>query len=376
MIECKLCGKKVHSVQLHLAKDHRYDDIDVESYQEQFPDAPLLSDMALKKIEERKTYMAETAEILSFDSANKKALGNIFGLKGKGVKNAKGNDIMIEVFDCDEEHEVMISDVDEDHVWDVGLLKDALLGIDIKTPTLIWGHAGTGKSTSFEQISAALGLPLMRVQHTANTEESHILGQWTVKDGSTVFELGPLPLAMKYGWLYLADEYDFAFPSVLSVYQPVMEGKSLLIKEADAENRVVKPHPNFRFVATGNTNGTGDDSGLYQGTNIQNAANYSRFGMTIQAQYMKKEKEVAMLMRKAKIIKDDAEKLVDFANELRKAFKASQIGATIGPRELIYAGMIGARKESMREGLKCSFINRLAPVDAEEANSIAQRYLG
>lgn len=49
---------------------------------------------------------------------------------------------------------------------------------------------------------------------------------------------------MKHGWMYLADEYDFAQPNVLSVYQAVLEGKPLYIKEADAANRVIKPHPN------------------------------------------------------------------------------------------------------------------------------------
>ena len=99
-----------------------------------------------------------------------------------------------------------------------------------------------------------------------NNYNCRLLG--VVKNGETVFELGPLPYAMKHGMVYCADEYDFAEPAVLSIYQSVLEGKPLIIKEADLENRVIKPHPNFRFCATGNTNGAGDSFGLYQGTRI------------------------------------------------------------------------------------------------------------
>lgn len=170
---------------------------------------------------------------------------------------------------------------------------------------------------------SGLKRPLLRVQHTLNTEESHIVGQWTAKGGETKFELGPLALAMKHGWVYLADEYDFALPSVLSVYQPVLEGKSLVVKEADAENRIIRPHENFRFVATGNTNGSGDETGLYQGTSIQNAANYDRFEVVLQARYMAHELEARILTNQAKIPESDAKRIVEFASRVREGFEGA-----------------------------------------------------
>ncbi len=80
------------------------------------------------------------------------------------------------------------------------------------------------------------------------------------------FEPGLLALAMKNGWVYLADEYDFAFPQILGVYQPVLEGEPLIIKEATPDWRRITPHKRFAFIGTGNTNGSGDETGLYQGT--------------------------------------------------------------------------------------------------------------
>lgn len=234
----------------------------------------------------------------------------------------------------------------------------------------------THNTTLLEQVCARTQRPMLRVQHTANTEESHILGQWTAKGGETRFELGPLPLAMKHGWMYLADEYDFAMPSVLSVYQPVLEGKSLVIKEADAENRIIRPHPNFRFVATGNTNGAGDETGLYQGTNIQNAANYDRFAMVIQVLYMKPELEAQVLVNQARIPNEDATRIVDFANRVRESYDGNKISSTISPRTLINAAKIGQRRGSYRAGIGLSFTSKLSRVDREVCDGLAQRVFG
>ena len=200
------------------------------------------------------------------------------------------------------------------------------------------------------------------------------MGQYVVKDGSTQFQLGPLPTAMLFGYEYCADEYDFAMPSVLSVYQPVLEGKPLVIKDAPPEFRVIRPHPNFRFVATGNTNGGGDETGLYQGTQIQNAANYSRFSIVEEVGYMEPKIEAAVVAGQSGIDRKDADKLVAFAKEVRDAFKAGRIGATISPRELISSAKLGlVRGSDWRGGLRLGFTNRLSRTDKEVVEQYAQR---
>ena len=253
------------------------------------------------------------------------------------------------------------------------MLKTVLLGLELDIPVYLWGHAGVGKSTVLEQVAAHTNRAYMRVQHTANTEEAHIVGQMLANKAGTYWEPGPLQLCMKEGLTYNADEYDYAHASVLAVYQAVLEGKSLVTKEAPPEWRVVHPHKNFRFVATGNTNGAGDETGLYIGTNMGNAANYSRFGITEQVPYMPKKQEVAILVNQAGLVKEDAVKIVDFATDVRKAFEKGDVSMTIGPRELINASHLGLRRGSWRTGLTLAYINRLNKVDRETIDGIAQR---
>lgn len=378
-ISCQLCGAHVHSIQIHLKSDHPETSLD--SYSAQFPDAPIMSELARRKVAEKRASLApvekfEMAESVSVDSVVKKIFHEIFNLGStKAARSTTGNGIPVSVIENTASPD-MIPELSDDYVYDIDELKNVILALELNIPCYVWGHKGSGKSELFEQIAARTGRPYMRVQHTVNTEESHIVGQWTVKDGHTVFELGPLPVAMLNGWLYCGDEYDFSLPSVLSVYQAVLEGKSLVIKEADAKNRIIKPHPNFRFCATGNTNGSGDDTGLYQGTNIQNAANYDRFGVVIHKQYMKKAAESQILQNKVGLVKEDADKMVDFATLVRDAYDGAKICDVISPRTLIYASKIGIKRGSFRQGIELSFVNKLSKVDREVVGALAQRIFG
>lgn len=383
-ITCSECGAQVHAIQLHLREAHP--EMSVEQYSAKYPDAPLLSELAKQKLAERsaaraaetKTEMAGVSESAPAVSNGivKKAFNDLFGLgRVKAAFNTRGEPIPITSL-VDHGFEQYVPAVSENYVYDIDELKDVVLAIEMSIPCYVWGHKGAGKTELFEQIAARTNRPMIRVQHTVNTEESHIVGQWTVKGGETVFELGPLPLAMMNGWMYVADEYDFGLPSVLSVYQAVLEGKSLMIKEADEANRLIKPHKNFRFCATGNTNGSGDETGLYQGTNLQNSANYDRFGMVIHKKYMKKTAESQILQNQVGLTKEDADKLVEFASLVRDAYDGAKISDVISPRTLIYAAKIGVMRASFRKGVTLAFTNKLSKVDREVVEGLSQRIFG
>lgn len=399
-IECKLDGAMVHSVELHLRNNHP--EVSIADYMAQYPGAPILSELAKQTIAKKKaeaaaaapaatqpapttegtTTVAETKGIeISTVAAGEPVKMNFHEVFNLGmVKEAlslKGSPIPINVLTKHaKQDQDMVPEKSDEYIYDIDELKNCILALEKRIPLYVWGHKGSGKSDLIEQMCARLNRPFMRVQHSANTEESHIVGQWVVRNGSTEFELGPLPVAMMRGWVFCADEYDFALPSVLAVYQAVLEGKPLIIKEADAANRIIKPHENFRFVATGNTNGSGDETGLYQGTNLQNSANYDRFGMVVNKQYLSKKNESQILQKKVGLVPADADKMAEFAALVRESYDGGKISDTISPRTLIYAATIGIARGNFHQGLQCSFINKLTAVDRETCSGLAQRIFG
>jgi cobaltochelatase CobS len=378
-ITCEECGALVHSIEKHLEADHP--GITLAQYQDKHPDAPVMSELLLTKLRERMAAQKSAAPEVSVSAdsilGTKVALHTIFGLPSTAATlSSSGKPIMLTVLNRDAMEEIdleMIPAIDPNYVFNIDVLRTLLMGIEVGIPTYLWGHAGTGKTTIWEQICARLNRPMVRVQHTANMEESMVTGQYLLRDGNTHFEQGALMTAMRRGWVYLADEYDFGRPEVLSVYQPVLEGKPLVVKEAEASLRVTRPNAQFRVVGTGNTNGTGDESGLYQGTLLQNAANYERFGITEQMPYMEASLEARVVSQQGGIPLADAKKLVDFANRIREQFAAGKMSMPISPRTLIYAARVGKGRASFLSGLEKAYINRLTRIDAKVASDFAQR---
>ena len=378
-IECAICGALTHSIQVHLDKAHP--EMTIAEYQKRFPGKPILSEVAKRAIEEKRNQQAAAAK-----KEGKALFHEVFalGARDSDAFSANGKKpIPITVLErpvpnTDEAKAALdsIPDVNEGYIYNTIELKSVMIGVEMNIPVYIWGHKGAGKTELVEQICARTNRPLTRVQHTVNTEESQIVGQWVVRNGQTEFEYGPLPQAMINGWAFLADEYDFAMPNVLATYQAVLEGKPLMIKEAPASMRVVRPHPNFRFFATGNTNGTGDETGLYQGTAIQNSANYDRFGVVIKKSYLSQEDEEQILIKNARVSKADATELVRFATSVRESFDAGKISDTISPRTLLFAAKLGLRRGSFPAGLELAFMNKLSTVDKEVCSGVAQRIFG
>lgn len=228
-------------------------------------------------------------------------------------------------------------DVDDTYQFRLKHLVKFLSTIMFGNNVWLHGHTGTGKTTFAEQVAARLQFIVMRLNMDSNMDSSDVKGSkdLDVKDGApiTVFTEGILPQAMVRPCWFVLDECDAGRADVLFVIQRALESKGLIITEDGG--RLIKPHEHFRFIATANSRGQGDEHGWYQGVRPMNLAFLDRFGAFIEIGYLDKDDEVRMIQTAYPALTDtEAKEMCQFSQEIRKAFMGGEISTTLSPRGL------------------------------------------
>ena len=119
--------------------------------------------------------------------------------------------------------------------------------------------------------------------------------------------------------------------------QRLTEGNGFMLLEDGG--RTIQPHPFFRIIATANTNGRGDDTGLYSGTRALGAAFINRFKPYIDVEYMPAEEERALLQSKVGMTEDDARIITNYSTEHRVSFMQANLTLPCSPRDTMALGM-------------------------------------
>ena len=218
-----------------------------------------------------------------------------------------------------------------------GHFKDVKSIIESKIfyPIFITGLSGNGKTSMVREVCAKLKRDMVRVNITVETDEDDLLGGFRLVNGETVWQDGPLIVAMKTGALALIDEIDLASHKIMCL-QPILEGQPIYLKKI---NQVVYPAEGFNVVATANTKGKGSADGRFMGTNILNEAFLDRFAATFYQEYPSTNAEAKILKKhfaSKELTEDDfVDKLVKWADVIRKAFKDGAVDEIVTTRRLI-----------------------------------------
>ena len=244
-------------------------------------------------------------------------------------------------------------------------------------PAFITGLSGNGKTFMVEQACAKAKREYFRVNITVETDEDDLLGHYALIDGNTVWQDGPVVKAMERGAILLLDEIDLASSKIMCL-QPVLEGKGVFLKKV---NRFVSPSVGFNVLATANTKGKGSEDGRFIGTNILNEAFLERFPITVEQEYPSMSVERKILDKVFASLDiteygDFAEKLVTWADIIRKTFYEGGIDEIIATRRLVHIvnayAIFGDRKKAIEmciarfdEDTKTSFLDLYSKCDSE-----------
>ena len=251
-------------------------------------------------------------------------------------------------------------------------------------PMFVTGLSGNGKTQMVLQACAETKREVIRVNFTIETDEDDLIGGFRLVNGETKFFKGPVIKAMGRGAVLLCDEIDLANPAKVMCLQSILEGSGYFIKKT---GEYIAPAPGFTVISTANTKGKGSENGQFIGTNIMNEAFLERFPITCEQSYPTVTVERKILDRVfasvGKTADSDlefAQKLVDWADIIRKTYYDGGVDEIISTRRLVHIvrayAIFGKRDRAIElcinrfdDEIKDAFFSLYEKIDADVAGA-------
>lgn len=225
----------------------------------------------------------------------------------------------------------------------------------------LYGGTGAGKSSLVEQLCAIGQLPLIYQSFHEDLKPDQLKGGLKLVDGNTVWVDGPVTKAYREGFVLLLDEFDAFPPEVQFCLFAILDRKPLILEEN--ENEVVQPHPNFRVVATGNTQGRGDESGMYAGTNVLNRALLNRIGPWFKVDYPSEVVYKTIIMKEG-VRREVAEVMARLAKEINAGAMNGTLTETFSLRDARRISSVAELLDGdMARALQLCLLNRLSTME-------------
>lgn len=250
-------------------------------------------------------------------------------------------------------------------------------------PVLLSGPSGNGKTISIEQACAKAKREFICVSMTPQTDESDLFGNYVLINGQMEWRDGPVTTACRKGAVLVIDELDYGADN-LSCLQRVLEGKPFLLKK---KGEMITPSFGFNIFATANTKGKGSEDGRYMYTNVLNESFLERFINTFEQTWPSVAVEKKIIRKELNTVDmtddDFAEKLITWANIIRKTFDEGGCDEVISTRRLVHIvrtyGIFGDKMKAIAFCLnrfdpdtKASFADLYTKVDAGASETVAQ----
>lgn len=248
-------------------------------------------------------------------------------------------------------------------------LKNLEYAVDKNIPVLLIGETGVGKTSLIRHLSQKHEKTFRRINLNGQTTIDEFVGKTLLNKEGTYWQDGVLTEAMRNGWWLLLDEINAALPEVLMVLHSLLDDdRFIVLSEKDGE--VVLPHKDFRVFATMNP------SGRYAGAKDLNKALFSRFAMVLSLDFPSSSQELDIIKHYApKCSKQNREKLVKMARQMRTSYKKGEMEMVVSTRDLINCAKM-SMDMPIRRAVDIAIINRASEEDVKSVETLVSLYFG
>jgi len=322
----------------------------------------------VKEIEKKVFIDAETGEkvaapekaIADATITRQDTAGKVFGMRHKSLAN-----MPVDVWNAPD-----APAIDDDFQFDPEALADALamLAKGAFGAAWLYGPRGTGKTTFVRQIAARLGRPFVRIGFNGFLEPVEIIGGLQPDGkGAMRFAAGVFAHAIQRpGCIILLDEVTTSRPSMLSELTTILDDTRITEKTTGS---IIERAAGVSVMAADNTNGQGDETGLYAGTSTMNKAFQDRFGVYVGFGYMSPGNEAKALAAATGLDIAKCQHMATFAALTRKAAEKGEILEGLSHRRLQkWADLVDMGRPSQRAfEVAC-----LGDLDGDTRETVAQ----
>jgi len=203
-----------------------------------------------------------------------------------------------------------------------------------RLPVLLKGPTGCGKTRLVEYMADQLDRPLYTVACHDDLTVSDLIGRHLVSHSETWWQDGPLTKAVREGGICYLDEMVEARRDTTVVIHPLTDDRRLL--PIDRTGEMLTAHPDFQLVISYNPGYQASFKGLKPSTR-------QRF-VALRLDYPDPKQEAAIVVNESGVALDQAQQLVQMANELRN-MKDVYLEESLSTRLIVYAGRM------LREGM-------------------------
>ncbi len=208
---------------------------------------------------------------------------------------------------------------------------------------LLFGTTGVGKTMLGTQLAHKLNLPVTRVNFHGEKGAPEMFGYFGLPDPNIEDDDGwkwtGLLQGLQRPGVLLMDEWDAGRAEVTIGLQRALEDNDPGIF-LDERDEFIPRHPDCIVIATANTKGLGDETGLYAGIGSQSFAQLNRFHVVIEMQPLAKKNMKAILTEVEfnghKLKGDLVSALTEFYSLTLNAFSANKLTVPLSVRMMLH----------------------------------------